>query len=103
MAKADITLEITFNPDKTDKTIIKTNANKEGLREVLEAWLSCEAGQGEDDSEPNEKSEYKITIQIDLDSDTFYTDSDTGNKGLTCGIVMEVLNKLDKITITDLS
>jgi len=103
MSKADVVLEICCDINNPEKTVIKTNAKKEALREILEAWLSCQIGQGKDESEPNRHDTYKIKIQLDLTDDTFYTDSDTGNKGLTCGIVMDVSERLDKIKVLDLS
>ena len=103
MPKADVALEITFNINEPDKTVIKTNAKKEAVEEILEAWLSCQMGQGKDESKPNKKDEYKIKIQLDLSDDTFCTSSDTGNKGLTCGLVMDVFKRLDKIKISGLS
>jgi len=103
MSKVDITLEINFNINESDKTTIRTNAKKEAIEEIFEAWLSCQTGQGKDESEPNKKDEYKIEIQLDLSDDTFFTKSDTGNKGLTCGIVMAVFERLDEIEVLALS
>ena len=103
MFKADIVLQITFDFKKPDKTIIRTNAKKEAVEEILEAWLSCQIGQGKDESKHNEKDEYKIEIQLDLSDDTFRTNSDTGNKGFTCGIIMDILGRLNEIEILDLS
>lgn len=39
MAKADIVLKINFNLSEPDKTVIKTNAKKEAVSEILEAWM----------------------------------------------------------------
>lgn len=100
--KYDLILQVTFNLDNPEKTVIKTNAKKEAVEGILEAWLSGQVGKGEDESKANEKSEYNIEIQLDLSYDTFYTKSDAGNKGLTCGIIMNVFSRLDKITILDL-
>lgn len=101
--RADITLEITFNINDLDKTAIITNAKKEAVSEILEAWLSCQVGQGKDENEPTIKDEYKIKIQLDLSTDTFYTSSDTENKSLTCGLILDMLGRLDKIKISNLS
>lgn len=102
-AVADVVVEITFNVNQPEKTTIRTNAKKDAVAEVLEAWLSSQMGQGEDKGEPDRKDEYRIVIKLDLSQDIFHTTSDTGNKGLTCGIVIDVSNKLDQITITDLA
>lgn len=101
MPKADITLEITFNMNDLDKTAIITNAKKKAIPEILKAWLSFQVGQGEDKNEPNKKDEYNVKIQLDLNIDTFYTASDTGNKSLTCGLIMDMLGRLDKIKISN--
>ncbi|OGN02310.1 MAG: hypothetical protein A2655_03795 [Candidatus Yanofskybacteria bacterium RIFCSPHIGHO2_01_FULL_43_42] len=103
MPKADIVLKINFNLNRPDKTVIKTNAKREAISEILGAWLSCQIGQGKDNREPNRKDEYEIVIKLDLSDDTFFTDSDTGNKGLTCGLVGDVFNRLDQVTVANLS
>ncbi len=103
MPKADITVEIIYNVSEPEKTVIKTNAKKEALAEILERWISAQMFRGGDDSLPNRKSEYRVVIHLDLSDDTFYTESDTGNRGLTCGIVVNVFNDLlDKVTVVDL-
>ena len=105
MSKADIIMEINFNIKEPSKTVIKTNARREAVSEILEAWIFSQIGQGKDSRESNKKNEYTIVIKLDLSDDTFSTDSDTGNKGLTCGIVIHVFNSLvsgEPITIADL-
>ncbi len=101
--KADIILEIAFNLNEPKKTIIKTNAKKEALEEILETWISCQMGKGADTSKPAQKDVYAIKIYVDLTDDSFVTESDTGNKGLTCGIIMNVFSNLKNITVQDLS
>ena len=103
MPAASVTLEITFNMEDLNKTVIKTNAKREDISEILEAWLSTQVGQGRDESEANERDEYNIRIDLDLSYDTFQTRSNTGNKGLTCGFITDLLNKLDSVTIIPLS
>ena len=89
MFSEDVILEISHNI-QNGTTTIKTNARKEALEEVLEAWLYGQMGQGEDTNPPRMKETYSIRIALDLSTDTFRTASDTGNKGLTCGIIMGV-------------
>ncbi|MBI1999230.1 MAG: hypothetical protein HYS74_01070 [Parcubacteria group bacterium] len=103
MPKADVVLEIYFDINNPEKTVIKTNAKEEALEEILEAWLYCQIGQGKDESKPNRQDTYKIKIQLDLSDDTFYTNSNTGNKGLTCGIIMDVFKRLGQIEVLNLS
>jgi hypothetical protein len=101
-AKYDLVIKITYNTVDPGKTVIKTNIKKEDLEDILDTWLRGQFGQGEDKSEPNRKDKYQIDIRVDLSYDRFNTVSDTGNKSLTCGIVMQVIGKLGKITILDL-
>ncbi len=103
MPKVDVVLEISFNLQEPSKSVIKTNAKKGVVSEILEAWILNQVGSGQDNSMPSQKQEYQIKIGLDMSNDTFYTESDTGNKSLTCGIVMKVFAILDKITIVGLS
>lgn len=101
--RPDVVLELTYNYDDRSASIIKTNAKPEAVQEILEAWIHGQIGQGRDDSEAKELSEYKITIQLDMRDDTFITSSDTGNKSLTCGLVMDILRRLDNVKIEPLT
>jgi hypothetical protein len=94
-----VTADITFNMDDPNKTVIKTDLTKEGLEEVLSEFVHAEIGEGKDDSKPNEYGVYSIKIRLDLSDDSFHVESDTGNKGLTLGIIMDVLKRLDAIAI----
>ncbi len=98
-----IILKIIFDINNLDKTIIKTNAKKEAIKEILEAWLRYQIGKRKDKRKANKRDVYKITIQLDLSDDNFNTISDVGNDGLTSGIVMDVFSKLKKIKIGKLS
>lgn len=102
MSKVDILIQINFNMENPEETLIRTNAKREGVEEILATFVQDQAGQGEDKRKPNERDEYKIEIGLDLSYDTFHITSDTGNEGLTLGIVMQVLGILDKLTITEL-
>lgn len=103
MPKIDIVIEINFNLNEPEKTVIKTNAKKEAVTGILEEWLCRQIGQGKDDREPNKKNEYKVMIKLDLNDDMFFTGSDTGNESLTCGIVIDAYSRLDELTIVSLS
>jgi hypothetical protein len=95
-------IKIHFDLLKLKKTTIKTNAKKNRLEKMLETWLFGQSGQGKDSKTPNRESAYEIEIKLDFSDDTFYTESDTGNKNLTCGIVASVLGSLDKIVVSGL-
>lgn len=99
MGKFDLVVEISYNMDKSEDSIVKTNIKKEQLKDLLGEYLRAQMGKGEDKRKANEKDEYKITIQLDLRDDTFYTSSDTGNACLTCGIVVHVYEILDKLKV----
>jgi hypothetical protein len=103
MPKADVTVDIFYNAN-TSRFVIKTNARKERVADILDDYLEAQTGKGADHSEPNKKSEYHITIKLDLSDDTFYVTSDTGNYSLTCGIVLYALTavELKEANIEDL-
>ena len=103
MPRVDIVVEIIYNIKEPEKTVIKTNAKPEAVSEVLEAWLTAQMGEGRDSREPISRGLYKVSIKLDLRDDTFFTTSDTGNSGLTAGIVMNATRHLDKIQISALS
>ncbi len=101
MHKADITLAITYNMKERDKCVIKTNAKRERIGNILEAWLQGQIGQGEDSRQARNKYIYNIIIDLDLSDNTFYTSSDIGNKDLTVGLVMNVLDMLADIKVEE--
>ena len=107
MPKADIVVEITYNVNEPEKTVIRTNAKPDKVSEIFETWLVAQIGKGKDSREPVRKNEYKITIKLDLSDDTFYVSSDTGNNDLTVGIFVNLIGIIqvghsDKIQISTL-
>ncbi len=98
--KTDIVVEIIYNMKDSGQTVIRTNAKQEAVPEILEAWVMGQVGQGVDHRNPKKKDEYKISINLDLSDDTFRTSSDTGNHGLTAGLVLDVVKNLDKVRIS---
>ncbi len=94
---SDITLEITYPVEKPEESKIQTNARPEAIEEILSTWLTGQQGEGKDESKENQLSEYTIVIELDLSDDSFVTRSNTGNKGLTAGILMDVLKRLPEI------
>ncbi len=97
MPKADIVIVIKFNTSEPEKTSIETSAKKEAVDEILENWIRSQLGAGKDTSKSVVKDIYEIVIKLNLNGDVFHTSSDTGNKSLTCGIVMDVFTNLKKI------
>jgi hypothetical protein len=89
-------IRIKYPIKEPDKFELKTDIKKEKVPEILSSWLSMQMGRGKDEREAIDRDVYNIKIDLELEDDTFYSDSDTGNKGLTVGIVMDVLKRLDK-------
>jgi len=103
MSKTDIVIVINFNMKESKKISIKTNAKEEAVEGILENWIRSQLGAGKDTNKIKEREEYEIVIKLDLDGDVFHTSSDTGNKSLTCGLVMHVFSNLKKIPIHSLT
>ena len=98
-----VVLDITFNVAEPAESIIRTDAKPGTVEDLLVVWLMDQIGRGKDDAPANYKSEYKIRIGLNLNNDNFYTESDTGNKSLTCGLIISLLLCLDRLTILPLS
>lgn len=67
--------------------ITDTNIKREMIDELLSEWVRMQIGKGADERKAEKRKAYNIRIEIDLQGDVFYTKSDTGNAGLTTGIV----------------
>lgn len=96
----DIVLEITYPLEKPEESKIRTNARPEAIEEILSTWIARQQGEGKDDRRANELAEYVIVIELDLSDDSFVTRSNTGNKGLTAGIVVDVFNRRKSIFVS---
>jgi hypothetical protein len=96
-------VDISFDINNSDKTVIKTNIKeKEGIEEALSDFIRTQIGARKDESEPNKYDTYSIKIGLDLSDDSFRIESNTGNKGLTLGIIMATLKQLDNIALQPL-
>jgi len=102
MTNADVLIKIFYNLREPLKTKIQTNAKPEELGSLLEAYISSQFSKGRDDREAAEKEHYEIIIGLDMSDDTFYVKSDTGNKGLTCGIVIWIFGNLKELKTEEL-
>jgi len=100
---AMVRIKIVFNMKEFPKTFIETDVKTEEIKEVLCAFVQGQAGEGVDESKANILDIYTIDIILELSDDSFRIVSDTGNKGLTCGIVMQTMKVLDVIDIRPLS
>jgi hypothetical protein len=95
----DIVIKISYSFNDPEQTVIKTNARKEALEELLSNWVQDQISTGADDAQPADKDPYEIKIGLILENDQFLTESDTGNRALTCGIVMDVLGCLGAVEV----
>lgn len=102
MFKPDILVVIEYNLNEPEKTVIRTNATSEGLEELISTWLTDQIGQGKDPGKANDRETYTIKIGLRIEDDASACESDAGNKGLTCGIVMDVLSRLKNLEIREL-
>ncbi len=100
--KVDLLIKISYDLKKPEKSLIQTNVKPERLQDLLGDYLHDQMGRGGDGREQNMKEVYNITIGIDLSDDTFYTSSDTGNDGLTCGIILNVCTILNQLKVLPL-
>ena len=99
MPKWEVILELTFRVNNSSASIIKTNAKPELVKGILESWIMDQIGLDEDQRQPEIKERYHISIRLDLRDNTFVTTSDTGNTALTTGIIVNILRKLEVISI----
>lgn len=102
--KPDILIDIEFRISSPEETVIRTNAKEEALEELLTNWIFDQMNSGKNDGvEAAGRDVYRIRIGLRIEDDAFACESDTGNFGLTVGIVSEVLNRLEEIKVTSLS
>lgn len=87
--------KIQFNVRDGTHYII-SEIKKEQIQEVLDTLIRSQIGIGGGDGKPKEKNIYTIVIDLDLSGDTFNVKSDTENKSLTTGILMDLVLKLNK-------
>lgn len=95
MADLWIDIEYSFRqPGDGPRVVIQTNVRRGLIDSVLEKWLQDQQGRGVDDRNAEDREAYRIRIEVDLSCDEFTTSSDTGNLGLTCGIILDVFRRL---------
>ena len=73
---------------------VSSDLTKFGQYEVLEAYIRVQMGQGEDKRKPEKRKKYAIQVRWNPDGDVIGVKSNTGNDGLTCGILMGLYQKL---------
>ena len=85
----DLEISFTYNLGANLFGNVKTNIKSEYVEEILSNWIYNQMGAGKDDSKRFKRDNYHIRIGMNLEEDSFGTESDTGNKSLTAGIVFE--------------
>lgn len=74
--------------------ITNTNVRPELIdEEIFTNWIRSQIGKGKDSSPIRKQEVYSIDIRVDLSYDIFFDSSDTGNKSLTAGIVIDSIGK----------
>ena len=91
---SDLFININFNLN-TNVFEIDTNVKQEHVAEIIDTFLRGQIGKGEDTSKPNELDIYTFKMKVDLSFDTINIKDDTGNKSLSDGIFMNLLNQLN--------
>lgn len=99
----DVVIVIVYNFEDASKSCIYTNArtDNDAIEDILSSWIQNQIGQGADPSPRVERDVYTVRIGLVIEDDSFCTESDTGNRGLTAGIVMAVLGMLPRIPMID--
>ena len=68
---------------------LDSNMSYEGISEILDSYIRMQFGRG-DNSKANEKECYTFELEWNPDFDKILFRSDTGNKGLDLGILLDV-------------
>lgn len=100
----DVQIDIHYNMEEENKTLIYTNATAKGLEELLANWMQDQAMRPSGLREAaTEREVYFLRIGYFLESDSFAHESDAGNLALEVGIVGRVLGMLSTVTPLNLS
>jgi hypothetical protein len=94
MSDTTLTAEIEFPLEGTPK--VRTNIKREFVSALLTDFIQGQRGSGPDPSKVEERDVYHITMQIDPSDKSFYLESDTGRAGLTCGIIINIIGRIEK-------
>jgi hypothetical protein len=93
---SDLYIDIIYPINTPEKYEIKTNMKSENVKDALCEYIHGIIGYGgKDTRKAREIDVYHITIDIDLSCDKFSVKSDTDNNGLTDGIIMDVISRME--------
>ena len=91
-------VDFTYNIKNEEVSVKDTNLKSKAIPEIVEWAIRCQVEEGEDNSPLNVRGEYRIRVSCDLyKEDKVIISSDTGNKGLTAGILIHALGNLEKL------
>ncbi len=94
-------IQVKYNLPENTYHIV-SEVKREKVQEVIEELLRSQLGAGSDNNKPNNIDIYIIDIDLKLQGDIFNVKSNTGNKGLTTGILARLVVELninsDKVT-----
>lgn len=94
----ELFVNIKYPFETPDKFEIESNVKSSHIPDVIEDYFHYIIGDGKTDDTPyRERSVYHIGLVLtmsDSEGDSYKVYSDTNNRGLTTGILMDVLNRL---------
>lgn len=93
MSKSTGVLEIKYTIE-TGKAEFGGNLKKNARKELIEAFLTGQIGAGEDKTPPEERETYSIRLEWFPEDDRIEVGSNTGNKGLRDGILLQILKNM---------
>ena len=94
MTLDNLTMVVRYNI-KTDQFSVEGSLNKLGQYEVIENFLRSQMGAGKDESSPNHHEVYEIILTWHPEDDDILVSSNTGNKALRDGILLDLLGRLE--------
>lgn len=83
----DLFIEFDYSANKGTTTIVNTNIKTSYIDDFLSEVVHSQIGAGEDKNKANERDIYNILVRCDLSYDHINISSNTGNAGLTTGIM----------------
>ncbi len=101
MPRDDTMIRISYKLDHPGETIVETNANKDDIVPLLGNWLLTHEDSFRDPNPYAEKRLYNITI-VARANGSLFTQSNAGNKGITCDIIAFVFANLSSLHIEKL-
>ena len=83
----NIFIEFDYSIKEASATVIDTNIKQSYIDDFLAEIVHAQVGEGADNRKANELEVYNVLIRCDLTYDHINISSNTGNAGLTTGII----------------